>query len=66
MMAIENRNGMNKVMEISTSPEAVLPSLHVHMHKPVLMSNLNVIFCFVFLRQKYKGVLLFLRQNPAL
>lgn len=41
MMAIENRNGMNKVMEIFTNPEAVLPSLHVHMHKPVLASKLN-------------------------
>lgn len=41
MMAIENRNGMNKVMEIFTNPEAVLPSLHVHMHKPV---NLKMFF----------------------
>ncbi len=43
MMAIENRNGMNKVMEIFTNPEAVLPSLHVHMHKPVLASKLDVL-----------------------
>ncbi len=52
MMAIEKRNEMNKVMEISTSPEAVLPSLHVHMHKPVLTSNLNAIFCFVLFKTK--------------